>query len=374
MLLRLVGAAVVRRRSRAATALAALAIGSAVISGLASVYYDTGQKMSRELRSYGANLVLTAASAEQPYISLETVSRAAANVDQAKLVGYVPYLYGAARLRTQDVVVVGTRFDEIGKVTPYWKIGGGTEAAILGSDSALVGEALAGKLGLHRGDRITLAVPDTAKTRQLSVGGILTTGGDEDSRLFVDLGVAGDLFAKPGLASAAYFSVVGSLSDLRSLAGRWQAQFPGLSASPVYRISKSEGQVLDKVKALVLLSVALILALTLLCVAITMTNGAMERRREVGLKRALGAEERAIAFEFVAEGSALGLTGGLLGWLLGLAFAQAVGQSVFQSSISMRPASLPLTLLLAGGLAALASSFPARAAARVDPATTLRGE
>ena len=172
----------------------------------------------------------------------------------------------------------------------------------------------------------------------------------------------------------AYFSVVGSLQELESFSGAVKAESPHMTASPIKRLSHSEGQVLARIKSLVFLAVALILALTLLCVAITMTNIALERRREIGLRKALGAQERDIMLEFLAEGVALGLVGGFLGWALGLLFAQVVGQSVFQSSVSLRPQVLPLAILLSAGLAAVASLVPAREAARVEPATTLRGE
>ncbi|MBI2954130.1 MAG: ABC transporter permease [Chloroflexi bacterium] len=394
MLALMLTASLTRRKSRVAIAFAAIVIGATITSGLVNVYYDIGQKMSRELRTYGANLVLTPSSPEQqPYVRLDDISSVAARVDDVRLVGYVPYLFGIAELQPaqaegdfsylyrvarghkRELVVVGTRFDQIEKVSPYWKITGGTAATIgQEKDSALVGEIVATRLNIAPGDRLTLTAVDSARTIEVLVGGILTTGSDEDTQIFVDLDLAGDLLGKQRVASVAYFSVVGGLRDLESLANDLMTEFPDITASPITRISKSEGQVLDKIMSLVFLAVALILLLTLLCVAITMSNVAIERRREIGLKKALGARDRAIMLEFLAESSALGLAGGLLGWALGLPFAQAVGQSIFQSAVSIRPEVLPLVLFLSGFLAALASFLPARAAARVDPATILKGE
>lgn len=375
MLAHMLAASITRRKSRVAIVFAAIVIGMAISSGLASVYYDVGQKMSRELRTYGANLVLAPSNPEQsPYIRLDDVSGIAKGVEQARLVGYAPYLYGVVSLQSHQVVAVGTHFDQIEKVSPYWKITGTMPVGGLVRDTALVGRAVAAKLGTGIGDRIRLTSAETSRTREVLVGGILSTGGEEDSQVFVDLDVASDLIDKPGMASVAYFSVVGGLLDLEAFASDVQAEFPGVAASPIKRISQSEGQVLGKITSLVFLAVALILLLTILCVGITMTNVALGRRREIGLRKALGAQDRDIMVEFLGEGSVLGLTGGLLGWALGLPFAQAVGQSVFQSSVSIRPEVLPLAVLFSGGLAALASFLPARAAAGVEPALTLRGE
>ena len=392
MLARMLAASLTRRKSRVAIAFVAIVIGAGISSGLANVYYDIDQKMSRELRTFGANLVLAPASPEQPYISLDDISRIAERIDRAKLVGYVPYLYVTAELRpsegagdrsyvqkvargqSRELMVVGTRLDRVGQVSPYWKITGETRAGGKERDLALVGETVASKLAVAPGERLALAVGGTSRTIEVLVGGILTTGGDEDSQVFVDLDLADDLLDKQGVASAAYFSVVGSLNDLESFAAETQAAFPDVTASPIMRISKSEGHVLEKIKSLAFLAVAVILLLSLLCVAITMMNIAVERRREIGLRKALGAQDKDIMLEFLAEGSALGLVGGLVGWALGLPFAQLVGQSVFQSSASVRPVVLPLAVLFSVGLAALATFLPARAAAGVQPVMTLRGD
>ncbi|MFH1647047.1 MAG: ABC transporter permease, partial [Chloroflexota bacterium] len=156
MLVRMITADVVRRKLRIAIAFAAIVIGTAIISGLAGLYYDIGQKMGRELRAYGANLVITPASPEtQPYISLEDVSRAAAMIDGDRLLGYVPYLYGVVQVRGREVVIVGTRLEQTATVFPSWKITG-TGASDPPPSRVIVGETVAGRLGVNPGDQIEL--------------------------------------------------------------------------------------------------------------------------------------------------------------------------------------------------------------------------
>lgn len=46
---------------------------------------------------------------------------------QEDVVGYTPYLYGLANFNTHRLVVVGTWFDQISKITPYWEITGDIE-------------------------------------------------------------------------------------------------------------------------------------------------------------------------------------------------------------------------------------------------------
>ena len=111
-----------------------------------------------------------------------------------------------------------------------------------------------------------------------------------------------------------------------------------------------------------------------LCAFGTLTDLALERRREIALMKALGASSADIVRQFAAESLAIGLAGGLAGWLIGLFFAQVIGRSVFHSAIALHwnvpPAILGLALLVAG----LAGLGPIRLALAVQPAVALKGE
>lgn len=106
-------------------------------------------------------------------------------------------------------------------------------------------------------------------------------------------------------------------------------------------------------------------------IANVMVIAVLERRTEIGLRRALGATRRHIAIQFVAEAFALSALGGLTGVLLGalatVGYALSSGWGI----------SVPL-YALAGGLAAAvltgvtAGTYPALRAARLTPTDALR--
>lgn len=371
-LFRLVVLALFRRKSRVAIAFTAIVLGVAIVSALANVYYDVGQKMTRELRTYGANLVISPASPEtQPYVSADEVSRIAGGMPAGQLVGYDVFLFGVANFTTHRVLIAGTDFEQISLVNPYWKITGGMPQK--GDNLALIGEVLAKKLKIGIGDRIDLTT-ENGQTGKVTVSGVLSTGDKEDNIIFLNLDSASKMLGKAGLINEAYFSVASNPEQLEFLIRRIQSEFPNIDADTIKQISVAEGKLLTKIQSLVLLAVGIILLLTLLCLTITMMNIALQRRREIGLRKALGGHDRDVLLELVIEGCVLGLIGGAAGWLVGLPVAQGIGQSVFHASITVRLPLLPLVLVFAAGLAGLAAFIPARIATKVQPAIVLRDE
>ena len=142
----------------------------------------------------------------------------------------------------------------------------------------------------------------------------------------------------------------------------------------VKRVTQSESTVLTKLQALVFLVTAVVLVLTMICVATTMTAVVAERRKEIGLRKALGASDSGIIREFMGEGLLLGALGGIAGTVLGFLFARLISMSVFGSSITFRLSLLPITIIISVGVTGIACLLPVRSAIDIDPALVLKGE
>jgi putative ABC transport system permease protein len=240
MLSRIVGRSLTRRRRRKLLSVLAVTMGIAVATAVATLALDVGDKVSRELRSFGANISVSPVADSLP-VSVGGVdyrpAAAGAYLDEADLVklkkifwrnnivAFAPYLYLPATHRDRQVVVIGTWFDKeiqvdksevvrtgLKALHPTWKVEGQWPDDE-DSMACLVGRRLADSLGVRVGQTLTIETAslssgtiDTkdgpaeseARRAEFSVRGILETGGAEDDQVLVPVAVVQGLAGLEG--------------------------------------------------------------------------------------------------------------------------------------------------------------------------------
>lgn len=251
----------------------------------------------------------------------------------------------------------------------------------LGPDDAVIGKELAKDLGIGVGDRFRILTAETAQpvASTFVVSGIVDLGVRDLNRrsVYVAFRTAQTLLALPGGASQIDLKV-SDLFGAEALARRLEAQ-TGLTVESWMRTNE---QLLAAISAQDI-STRTIRAFVILIVAVGIASvlvvWVVQKRREIGILRAMGASRGRVQRVFLLQGAIVAATGSLLGSALAslmlVAFLRlarnADGTPLFDL-IAMPPWLYGAAIVgaIAGGIAAAA--LPARAAARLDPAQAIR--
>ena len=420
MFIRLVYESFRRQKRRKILAGAAITLGVTVATAMIGVATDIGDKINRELRTIGANLVVTpqedTLDVEIGGVNLKPPTDGAflSEADLPKIKGifwhnnitaFAPVLPVNGTVqhegKAQEVTVLGTYFDKklaygkeefstgVKSLYPWWKVAGSWPAD--NSQDVLIGERLASKFNTKTGDTVAIS------GRPLHINGILSAGGAEDDEIVAPLSVAQQILGKPDAVKRVYVSALTKPEDAfarrdpKSLSGaiydRWyctpypQAIALQLTeamshshAEQIRQVAQNEGAVLTRIEGLIFLITLAALFASGLAVSAAMATAIFERRAEVGLMKALGAGRLAVASVFFAEAALMALMGGAIGFAIGSALAHQIGHSIFNSQISISPVLLPVILAIAVIVTFAGSAMAIRRAVSLDPVFALRGE
>ena len=384
MFWRLVLQALRLRRQRVAVVFGALAVGAAIVTAMTAVYFDINVKMSQELRSFGANFYVgPGGTGRMPEADYDAVLAAA---PPGLVAAASPYLYGMARTEKEKVVMLGLSFASLRQLVPYWQVSGDWIGVDFDDRSAMLGRKLAERLELQPGGTLTLV--DGGQRKALRVRGLIEAGDATDNILVVTLGLAQQWLDAPEQISHALFSLdssrgssegigsggAGKLGGVDAFAARMRNDHPDLDVRPILKVSASEGQVLDKIKGLMGLVSVVILVLSTLCVNTTLIAVVGERAREFALQKAMGARDRDLVAQILAETGLTALAATVAGCALGYLLAQGLGRAVFSAAIDLRWPVLPLAVVSLSLVALAAAVVPMRRIMQIQPAAVLKGE
>src|SRR5579864_2423017 len=416
MFVRLVYESFRRQTQRKLLVATAVTLGATVSTAMIGIALGIGDKISHELRSYGANIVVTP---EEDNLDVQIGSvdlkpaGSGAYLDESALpkikgifwrnniAAFTPELSVTVQVGGENVTLLGTYFSKSLKfgtdqfttgartTYPWWKVQG----AWPGDDSqdVLVGEKLASRLGIQPGSQIEV---NGALHR---VSGILSAGRAEDDQIVAPLAVAQAIADKPGAIRKIFVSAVTKPEDAfarrnpdslnpadrdrwycspypQSIAYQLQEAIPHSRAEQIRQVAQNEGNVLSRITGLMLLITLAALFTSGLAVSAAMATAMFERRTEVGLMKALGAGHFSLSAIFITESVLLACIGGVVGFTGGALLTRALGRAIFGSSLSVPPVLLPVILAIAVAVTFGGSAVAIRRAVKYDPVLALRGE
>jgi putative ABC transport system permease protein len=412
MIVRFIKESITRAPRRKALIIAAIAMGSAVATAMLGVMLDIGDKINRELRSEGANIVVTSQAASLTG-GVGSISAGAANaanyIPESQVPNIKKIFWGlnitgfSPSVTAQDgaLQVQGvwfshpykapdgeTRTTGIEAVNPAWQIVAGRWTPDVLTE-CIVGASLARRYGWKPGSVITIF------GAQFRVAGILLTGEETDDHVLVPLERLQQLTGRTGQVDRIDVAALTKPEDdfarkdpktmtakelerwsctnyVTSIAYEISQALPGTQARPVRKVADSEGKILSSVGGLMgMITLVALLSAGLTVWSLTATT-MMERRGEVAIMQAIGATRGLVAALFGLEIAMVGLVGGIIGAFAGVWLAHLVGAAVFGASVEVTWILPWLIVFFAMAIALAGAAQPLYRTLRMEPAFILR--
>lgn len=392
-----------RRKHKLATSALAIMLGIGVIVAINTITTYSEQAISKELDALGANVLilppsvsigdyysadLQAGELPEEYVTLLTTS----NIEGVENLS--PKLSLPIDVQGHSVVMTGILPKNEFQSKASWQGAGVfSRPKICGSakdvfnlnqkspketlvrkrvietiepNEVLVGHDIAHKLKLQEGNEIAML------EKPFKIVAVLPqTGTIDDSRIFAHLHTVQDLTSKGEVVSA--IEVVGCCKQVsKGLIANISTLLPDANVITISQIVDTQVKTNELMRNLSLLFLAVIIFMGGASIANDMYNNVLERRKEIGTLVALGANPRTILKIFLKKALVLGILGGFGGYILGTVMAVILGP--FIAGIPVFP--IFYLLFIAVGISVfitlMASYFPARYAAKLDPCTSLR--
>ncbi|WP_118879111.1 ABC transporter permease [Haemophilus haemolyticus] len=419
-------------------------LAAGLVSALLAVSIDIGDKMAKELKSYGANILVEPASntalpdelshsaslSSQDFLDEKELPNIKDIFWRNNIVGFAPLLSANVQVTKSSqnstalsapktINLLGTFFDHniavpdeedyhTGQriISPYWKVEG-EWVDDLNNDfgeivPTLAGEQLAKSNGWKIGDKLSLSYTnDNGESQQsaVEIKGILSTGGTEDNQLVMPLSAVQNLLGLEGKVQSVRVSALtvpeNDLSRkaranidaldaeaydrwyctayVSSISHQLEEAISGAMVRPIWQVAASEGVVIGKIQLLLAVVTFAALIAAAMGIASLMSAGIIERSKEIGLMKALGAYQWQITLLFYCEAVLSALVGGIFGCLAGWGLAKFIGAALFGAPLDFAWIVVPCVLVLSILIAVIGTWFPAHKIAKLYPVEVLYG-
>ena len=395
-----------KRRQAAVSVITAISV-MGVMAGVAALVValaiNNGFRTEMEQRLLGASADVTLLRKENDGIKdFDAVAERLSKVPG--VVAVSPGLYEqvliSSHSRAQGVVIKGVdarREVRVGNLLTKLREGSldGLEKKFPDADPLIVGVELAKSLGLFVGDTVLVTSPQgyltpldvVPKFRHFRVVGIFDSGFyDFDATwAFTNLTAAQRLFDLANVVSVIQFKIENIYQAEEVAESIRQAAGPGFDTSTWMEQNRSLFNALRLERLVTVLTIGLIEIVAALNIFITLTMMVMEKHRDIAVLMSMGARQRQVRAVFTLHGLLIGAFGTALGLALGYALAwfgdryhliPLDAQVYGLSSVPFRAQPLDgmWIALAALAISLIATVYPARAAARLNPVEILRYE
>lgn len=380
-----------RRKARSALTIFGIAIGIFAFTTMGALAQNLDQTLDNTLDYYTSRVTVSAESAGSAGnggLLAQGGQVPASLVDRVKVLDGVATAYPTITLAIDNAevatfssppLIYAYRPNDVANDPQKLKLKTGRELADTDTGKVVVGSSVVQGKKTKVGDTIEI------REKPFEVIGTLErTGGAPDSFYVITLAEAQEMLRQSNVFSVDAGTLVTDIVVLPKdgvnpddLARSINEKIRGVSAVPPNEFKKQIEQASTVFNLIIVGSALIALIVGGLSVINTMVMSVAERRKEIGIKRVVGARPRHILKEIIAETALMGLIGGLLGFGLGAALVSVINYYTGQTGVTIftiTPALAGASLAFAFVLGVVAGIYPAYRATRIKPVNVLREE
>jgi putative ABC transport system permease protein len=368
-----------RKLLRTLLLVSVFSVGVTAVVALHYVAEAVGESFERKLARYGANIVVfpEADTLALSYggVQLGSLSYDVRHLEQAdterrirsihmhdRLSAISPKLVALARVDGQAVGVIGVRMQDELALKAHWR----TEHAFPKTEHELLaGSRAASSMGLAPGSTVEIG------GREFRVSGVLAeTGSEDDEVLFADLAALQAAMGRQGQVNLVEIAALCAGCPIDEIVAELRQALPGVDIKALSQVVGQRMYSIGFVSTLAWVVGLIILLTACAMIALSLYASVGERRKEIGLMRALGFSRAGVFAAFSFEALLLGALAAVVGYLAGCQASVEVLRALDVADSATWPfsfAHLALTLAMVGLLTVLSSALPAWKAARIEP-------
>jgi len=366
-----------RRRFRSALTILGVIIGISTIVSLMTLGYGMRAQVKTTLNEIlGAGILMSSSSGGVDIPEyVQSFILQVPGVNEC-----VPVITTMVRIGEQPILAVGIDPDQALKLY-HVTLEEGVIPEKEEGDSIVFGTTTAARLKISVGDSVTLSPTSGGKGKTFKVVGLLRSVGasEMDIGCFMSLEAAQDMLGKEGYVSAFLIR----LKDPQlgeEVEQTLKQMFPKADITRQEELMRQIDRIMSIINGVLLALAAVSLGVGGLGILNTVMMSVHERRREIGMLKAVGAERWHVLMLFLSEALIISLIGGGIGCGLGLAgvyliqwFVSTLGLNLV-IPLLISPEILIGAILIAALIGIVAGLYPSWQAANVPPVEALRYE
>ncbi len=372
-----------RRKGKVFFLILGLTIGITTVVTLISVTRMMNEDISRKLDEFGANILIIPRSDDLSLsyggmniggVSIDAQTLKDSDIPKIRQIEVrenvstvSPKLIGVVEIEGKKVPLMGIRFEEELRLKKWWKIHG---AEPKDRDEVLLGNEVAVRLFKSTGDLLTI----NGKTMKIT-GVLDETGSQDDFLIFSDLTFVQETMKKLGALSLIEVAAFCNTCPIEEIVRQISEKLPHAKVTAIKQTLQTKTEALDHFKKFSVGISIIVLLIGSLIVFTNMMASVNERKREIGIFRAIGFRKSHVVRIIFLEALIVGLIAGMVGYALGLGISHIIGPmitGVKGGSLFIDPILALGAIFLSSLIGILSSAYPAIHASKMDPTTALR--